>query len=154
MKLTTEQIIQFIEKDIVPPWWEWESAIESAMNDEEETAADGARFLEKLEPGRTWSAAEYHGLMRHHLTGRWESAAIIGHMRAGEEQEDALEKYEGNESETIRVKSVYAQRTASDEAAEQWIRGRVGTMVFDCADGTVLTFDGILNGQITEEDPS
>lgn len=154
MNLTTKQIIDYIERGIVPPWWEWESAIESAMSDDPVDAADAARFLEKLEPDRTWSAAEYHGLMFHHLSGRWESAAVIGRMRAGEEQEDGLEKYAGDESKTDRIKAIYAQRTASDEAAEKWIRGRIGTMVFDCPNGTVLTFDGIFNGQIEEEDPS
>ena len=153
-RTTTTQIISWIENDQVPDEWAWESAIESAMDESPEDAADAARFLEKLEPGRAWSAAEYHGLMYHHCSGRWESAVHIGYLRANEAFEDALEKYEGNEAKTAQIKKVFAERTASDEAVEKWIRGLVGTHVFDCADGTVLTFDRIFNSAITEEDPT
>lgn len=142
-KLTTEQITGLIEEDIVPAEWAWESAIESAIgHHEERNAADGARFLEKLVPGRGWSAAEYHGLMYHHFTGRWESTREIGEIRATESHEDG--KLSDHD---------YHMIMANPELAEKHVRDMPGTHVFDCEDGTVLTFDGIFDGTLTEEDP-
>ena len=142
-KLTTQQIIWYIDEDVVPAEWAWESAIESVMSDSMEDAADGARFLEQLHPGRSWSAAEYHGLMHHHFTGRWKSAVEIGYLRANE-------RFEDNPKDI----AWFAYVTMTAAHVEQWIRERSGTHVFDCADGTVLTFDHIKDGVITEEGPS
>ena len=142
-KLTTAEIIHYAENDLVHPEWAWESVLESAMNyGGAADAADGARFLEHLHPDRTWSPSQYHGLMYHHFTGRWESAAFVGYVRAGELLGDKVI----SEKQHLKI-------TFSDVAVGQWLRDS-GTHVFDCADGTVLTFDGIVNGVITEEDPA
>ncbi len=154
--LTTEQIVSLVEGGGVcpPQWHDWEYVIgEAVQSASAEDAADAARFLEKLDPGRTWSAAEYHGLMTNHFTSRWESAAHIGHIRADEKFQDALVRYKDNEHAIENTKKQFAERTASDEAAAKYIRSRVGTHVFDCADGTVLTFDGIFGGIIDGEEP-
>lgn len=154
MRLTTNEIVEYIENDICPMEWAWESAIELAVAaNDAAMAADCARFLEFFEPGRSWEAAEYHGLMYHHFAGRWESAVHIGYIRANEAFQDALEKYEGVEEKTESIKRVFAERTADDAAAEKWIRSLVGTYVFDCADGSVLTFDGIFGGIIDTAQP-
>lgn len=152
MSLTTARIVEMIEMGSYPTW-EWEAAIENAKNDSAADAADAARFLEQLQPGRSWSAAEYHGLMYHHFTGRWKSAVEIGYIRANEMFTDAMEAAGDNEQKRDWAKRVFAERTASDEDAERFIRSMVGTYLFDCADGTVLTFDGIFSGEITEEEP-
>lgn len=141
-KLTTRQIIRHIENDAVPAEWAWECAIESAMSDGTRDAVDAARFLESFQPEREWSAAEYHGLMYHHFTGRWPSAAELGVIRAREKLDDGK----------IGAKR-FEEITSSDESAAKWLRSQIGTYVFDCADGTVLSFDGIFGGVIDEEDP-
>jgi hypothetical protein len=152
--MTGAEIAHHIETDTVPDDWPWESALDSAMgNNEHRDAADAARFLDTLYPGRAWTAAEYHGLMYHHFTGRWASAATIGYIRADEKHDDMVLVAEGSATALERADRLHTQRTASDEAAEQYIRGIVGTYLFDCPDGSVLTFDGIFNGQINEEEP-
>lgn len=151
--LFTGQIIHLIVNDIVPAEWAWESALESACEIPED-AVDGARFLEKLEPGRSWSAAEYHGLMYHHFTGRWDSAVEIGRIRAAEAHEEMTLAANGNTLEAGQADRLFDARTASDEAAEKYLRNIFGLHVFEAADGTVLTFDGIVGGVIREEDPS
>jgi len=157
MDLTTEQIIRYIEEDRPTRDFVWNDVLEDAVEqspDGSRDAADAARFLEKLEPGRTWSAAEYHGLMTNHFTGRWKSAAHIGRIRAQEMLDDAREKHKGDDVQMDIVKRRFAERTASDEAAGKFVRALVGTYVFDCADKTVLTFDRIFGGILTPEDPS
>jgi hypothetical protein len=154
MELTTEQIIQYIEKGVVPPDWAWECAIDAAVrHNGERDAADAARFLERLEPCKVWRADEYHGLMQHHFTSRWVSAAEIGAIRAHEKFQDRVENLDPEDEQYKRCAKKLAERTASDEAAEGFIRSIIGTYVFDCPDGTVLTFDGIFAGVIDTEDP-
>jgi hypothetical protein len=150
--LTPDQILQYLNGDLELNDWHWEEAADNAINgSERRDAEDAARFLEKLQPGRSWSVDEYNGLMHHHFTGRWTSAAEIGAIRAHEKYEDLKERYAGDPSQLDRIEAQLARRTASDEAAEQYLRTNVGTYVFDCADGTVLTFDRIFNGTIDEE---
>lgn len=153
--LTTAQILGLVASNgaLPPQWWDWESAIESAVeNSSAGDAADAARFLEHLQPGRTWSAAEYHGLMYHHFTGRWSSAAEIGYIRANEMFTDAMEEAGGDEGKEDWAKRVFAERTVSDEDAEKFIRSMIGTYVFGSIDGSVLTFDGIFGGIIDTEE--
>lgn len=168
MKMTTEQIIHHIEKDIVPADWAWEYTIESACDESCVDAADAVRFLESFEPCREWSAAEYHGLMCHHFSGRWESAAHIAHIRLGEwiqERQELLDerkkRYSDDtvelsqiEADRDRAVSYHARWSGSDELAVQWLKGRFGTYVFDCPDGSVLVFDRIFGGIIDAEEPS
>lgn len=154
LQLTTEQIIRHVTNATIPGEWEWEVVLEQAVQDGWENAAAAARFLEKLHPGRTWSAAEYHGLMYHHTPVRWSSAAEIGYIRANEAFTDAFEEAGDDEQKRDLAKRVFAGRTASDEDAEKFIRSMTGTHIFECADGTVLTFDGIVNGVIREEEPA
>jgi hypothetical protein len=158
MNLTTEKIIAsviaYTEDEVTPPDWAWECAIESAVSQSgERDAADAARFLEHLEPCKEWTAEEYHGLMHHHFTGRWVSAAEIGAIRAHEKFQDLTEKLDPEDEQYKRCVARLAERTASDEAAEKFVRSIIGTYVFDCPDGTVLTFDGIFAGVIDTEDP-
>lgn len=152
MSLTTARIVEMIEMGSYPTW-EWEAAIENAKNDSAADAADAARFLEQLEPGRTWSAAEYHGLMYHHFTGRWVSEQHIAEIRYEEKYEDLKEKYtnSGNSYELNRLEHRRVTEQYMDKVA--WLRGQAGTHVFHAADGTVLTFNGIFGGLITEEEP-
>lgn len=152
-KLTTERIIQHITNATIPGEWEWEAALEHAVEDGWENAADAARFLEQLHPGRLWSAEEYHGLMYHHLTGRWTSAAEVGHIRAGDRHEDMVEAANGNTLMLGRADRLHNDRTSSDAAAVAYLHSMPGTHVFECANGTVLTFNDIVNGVITEEEP-
>lgn len=153
--LTTEQIIRFVTGERLVPvsWPDWASAVLLAANDSSQDAVDGARFLEHLEPGRTWSAAEYHGLMYNHFTGRWESALHIAHIRLGEWREDMLENHADRPGEPEHVEMYYKNRMEDDALAVKWLRDRPGTYVFECADGTVLTFDGILDGVIDTGEP-
>lgn len=155
-KLTTGQIVHIIKENIDPEDWAWEMAIEQAVNNGDtgtEDATDAALFLEKLDPGKAWSAEQYHGLMYHHFTGRWESAAHIGAIRAHEKYDELAEKYADDPVNLTRIATDRDLRVASDEAAEKWIRSLAGTYVFDTGDGTVLTFDRIFGGIIDEEEP-
>lgn len=152
MELTTQQIIDMIDLGDYPTWG-WEVAAESAAAESFDDAKDGARFLEEFQPCRVWSAAEYHGLMHHHFTGRWPSVLDIAHIRLGEKHEDMKEKYADNPAELARIEAYYGNRAADDALAVKWLHDRPDTHVYDCADGTVLTFNGIFGGIIDTEEP-
>ncbi len=154
LTLTTEQIIRHLTNASLPGDWEWEVALEGAVQHSWEDAADAARFLESLHPGRRWTAAQYNGLMYHHFTGRWSSVEEIAYQRAGEKYEDDADAAQGDPKRLHLAENRHTSRTLNDAAAVEFLRSVPGTHLFDCADGTVLAFDGIVNGFVKEEDPA
>lgn len=155
MNLTTDRIIHLIEKDKVPGDFAWESAIDSALgHHDQQDVIDSVRFLEFQEPRRTWSAQEFHGLMRNHLRGRWGSAAIAGHLFASEWHERLVaEAWEAQDTDARdRADRFLSRNTRDDDAAELYIRSIDGARIFQCA-SSVLVFTEMFDGKIIPKPP-
>jgi hypothetical protein len=126
------------------PSYRWEVAIEPHVLGSKEDRSNllsGLKFLEERHPGEKWDAAEINGLMFHHCTSRWESAEAIGAIRAHEDHEDGKLSDAG-----------LCEVLASKEAAENYLKAK-GTEIYEDKDGTVVTFDGLIDGRPRPEEP-
>lgn len=137
-KLTTQQIIDALESKAHPDH-SWELALDpyAYSPSEAKNAKAAARFLEEWQPGRTWEADEFHGLMFNHYNGRWSSAAAYGAIHA-----------HGRQVDGIISKETLDHIIDSNESADAYARSLSGVRYYEDDDGAVLIFLRLFHGII------
>ncbi len=147
MELTTEQIVHLIDAEDAQASYDWiaildDSNITGNPAEDKELMLESAKFLESWKPGKRWSAKEFGKLLDNHLSGRYDSAETIGHIRVSEELEDE------------NISQAGYDRYEEGNNFADFIRQTPGDFLWDATDkpGTVLYFHGLIYVEVLLQD--